>query len=174
MQFSQIKIVQAGWSWQSYHPHVPATSGGGASHQSHYHHHFYYPQHTIFDTRYFSRCHDAPRSGQEQRGDTGFHELGKIGYIIQVDKLIIWNKIVSGPVEEAAREPSIVQRPKQELPHDIEDAFFNRQHVGVVHADKGDLDISSSHRRLGQATPTQPHDAGNDGTKNVCGICGKM
>ena len=90
-----------------------------------------------------------------------------------VDKLII--EIVSGPAEEAAHETSIVQRPKQEeLPQGIEDAFFNRQHVSVVHTDKGDLDISLTHRRFGQATPTQPHDAGNDGTKNVCGICGKM
>ena len=79
--------------------------------------------------------------------------------------------------EEAALGSYHVHRPKQEeLLRDPEDMFFVRHHnhCGAAPTDKPSLDIDSSQKRRGHETPTEPQDAGNDGIKNVCGICGKM
>ena len=77
-------------------------------------------------------------------------------------------------MEEAALGSNTVQGPKQEeLLDDPEDTFFtmHRNHYGVTHTDRARSDIRSSQRKW---TPTETQDLGNDGTKNVCGICGKM
>ena len=96
-----------------------------------------------------------------------------------VGRMQYGKKLISfvGPAEEAALGSGHVHKPKQEeVPYDPEDTFLarHRSFCGATPNDKESLDISSSPRRRGHATSTEPQDLGNDGTKNVCGICGKM
>ena len=90
--------------------------------------------------------------------------------------LHVVGKPILGPVQEAAPVPSLLHLPKQEeLLYDPEDFLFVRQQHSrhETAADGASWEREVMHRRLPNSADLLQDSAG-DGTKNVCGICGKM
>ena len=75
--------------------------------------------------------------------------------------------------------PSHLHLPKQEeLLYDAEDFLFVRQQhsrheTAAAVADSASWERDVMHRRISTSTDLL-QDSASDGTKNVCGICGKM